>query len=109
MTIRISALYANRPGSRFDGDYYINQHEPLASKLLAPHGLEGVSTVFGVAALDGGEPPFWAISEMLFASRAAFDAAMAACGEALFADIPNYTDVTPVLQVSSAENPANHI
>jgi hypothetical protein len=37
---------------------------------------------------------------MHFASRAAFDAAIAAAGDALFADIPNYTDATPILQVS---------
>jgi hypothetical protein len=37
---------------------------------------------------------------MHFTSRTAFDAGIAAEGAALFADIPNYTDVTPILQVS---------
>jgi uncharacterized protein (TIGR02118 family) len=100
MTIRISALYPNHPGSRFDADYYIARHEPFARDLLADHGLVAVHTMIGLAAMDGGSPPFWAISEMVFTSRAAFDAAMAACGAALVADIPNYTDATPVLQIS---------
>lgn len=98
--IRISAIYPNEEGSRFDGPYYTANHEPFARRLLAPLGLAGLSTLLGEAALDGGPPPFWAIAELHFATREAFDAAIAAVGEALFADIPNYTNVTPVLQVS---------
>ncbi len=99
--IRISALYPNEAGSRFDADYYCDRHEPFASGLLGPHGLVEVRTARGVASLDGTPPAFWAISEMIFESRAHFDDAMAQCGEKLFADISNYTTVTPVLQISS--------
>ena len=99
--IRITALYPNAAGSRFDGAYYTGQHTAFARGLLEPGGLLGLSTSLGVAALDGGAPAFWAISEMQFTSREAFDSAMAACGEQLFADLPNYTDVAPVLQISN--------
>jgi uncharacterized protein (TIGR02118 family) len=102
--IRIAAIYPNTAGSRFDGAYYTGQHTAFARELLDPHGLMAISTSLGHAALDGGAPPFWAYSEMAFPSRQAFDAAIAACGAALFADIPNYTDVTPVLQECSASN-----
>ncbi|VWX47303.1 EthD family reductase [Novosphingobium sp. 9U] len=98
--IRISAVYANEHGSRFDTQYYQHRHEPFATDLLTPHGLLGLRTTLGEAALDGAAPPFWAISELLFASREVFDAALSHCGEALFADIINYTDVAPTLQVS---------
>lgn len=104
-TTTISAVYPNTPGSRFDAAWYVDRHTPFATGLLAPLGLQRLTTTLGLAGLDGGEPPYWAISEMVFASRAQFDAAMAACGEQLFADIPNYTTVTPVLQVSQ---PAGH-
>jgi len=99
--IRIAALYPNTEGSRFDGSYYTGQHTAFARGLLDPHGLQAISTSLGIASMDGGPPPFWAISEMQFASREAFDAAMAACGEQLFADLPNYTDVAPILQTCS--------
>lgn len=99
-TTTISAVYPNTPGSRFDADWYVDRHTPFAVGLLSPLGLQRLTTSLGVAGLAGDAPPFWAISEMVFASRADFDAAMAACGERLFADIPNYTTVTPVLQVS---------
>lgn len=104
--IRIAALYPNVDGSHFDGSYYAGPHTALARKLLAPQGLVGISTTLGLAALDGSPPPFWAISEMHFTSREAFDAAMAMCGERLFADMPNYTDVTPVLQVCASVDDA---
>jgi len=39
---------------------------------------------------------------MHFPTREAFDSAMDAAGEALFADLPNYTDTAPVLQIASA-------
>lgn len=99
--IRILAVYPNDAGSRFDGDYYRHRHAPFACRLLAPFGLDSVRTVLGEAALDGTSPAYWAVSEMLFATRAAFDEAMAQCGAALFADLPNYTTVTPVLQVGT--------
>ena len=99
--IRISAVYANTPGSRFDGAYYCGMHAALATRLLGPHGLQSIRITLGTEGLDGAPPPFWAISEMLFDSREAFDAALAIGGGALFADTPNYTNVDPVLQLST--------
>jgi uncharacterized protein (TIGR02118 family) len=100
MVVRVSAIYPNSAGSHFDGGYYIGTHTRFATLLLSKHGLTDIRSTLGIAALDGAAPPYWAISEMLFESRAAFDAAMAACGAALFADAANYTDVVPILQIS---------
>ncbi|WP_077145591.1 EthD family reductase [Sphingopyxis sp. KK2] len=96
----ITAIYPNDPESRFDAGYYLTSHAETARALLSPHGLTAIRTTIGTAALDGSPPPYWAVSEMHFTSRADFDAAIAANGDALFADIPNYTNVTPILQVS---------
>lgn len=96
----ITAIYPNDPDSRFDSGYYLTSHTARAKALLSPHGLQAIRTTIGIAGLDGSPPPFWAVSEMHFTSRADFDAAITAGGDALFADIPNYTDVTPTLQVS---------
>ena len=99
--LRVSALYPNQPGSRFDSAYYLGSHTELAMRLLGPHGLSAIRVTIGEASLDGSPPSFWAISEMHFADRSAFDSAMATCGAALFEDASNYTDVSPILQVSS--------
>lgn len=99
--ICVLAIYPNRAGSRFDRAYYADRHAAFARGLLAPYGLAGLRITLGETALDGGPPPFWAVSEMHFPDRAAFDAAMAACGAALFADAVHYTDVEPVLQLAT--------
>ena len=100
--VRVVAIYPNREGSRFDAAYYRDSHAPLAQRLQIPHGLLGLRLSEGLAALDGTPPAFWMLSEMRFASRDGFDAAMAEWGAALFADTPNYTDVEPVLQLCAA-------
>jgi uncharacterized protein (TIGR02118 family) len=99
--LRVSAVYPNNDGSHFDGEYYVRRHAPFARSLLDPLGLAGLRVTLGQAALDGAHPSYWAISELIFDDRAAFDAAMARCSEALFADAPNFTNVAPVLQVST--------
>lgn len=98
--LRVSAVYPNILGSRFDGGHYLGAHAALAERLLQPHGLRELRATLGVEGLNGGPPAYWAISEMLFGSRAEFDAAMAMCGQALFDDAKNYTNVDPVLQIS---------
>ena len=32
--IKLSILYPNKPGTRFDIDYYVGTHMPLAMRLL---------------------------------------------------------------------------
>lgn len=97
--IYVLALYPNHSGSRFDVAYYRDRHTPMAQGLLATHGLTGLRLTEGVAALDGAPPAFWMVSEMRFATRDGFERGMAARGAALLGDTPNFTDVTPVLQI----------
>ena len=54
----------------------------------------------GIGAVDGSAAPFRIISEMLFRGRPAFETAMEIVGARLLADLPNYTDLTPILQFS---------
>ena len=98
--ICVSALYPNTRGSRFDETYYTTRHTEFAARLLTPHGLLALRIAVGLHDLAGGPPAFWAVSEMHFSSREAFDEAIEQCGAALFEDAKNYTDVNPVLQVS---------
>ncbi|NWK95916.1 EthD family reductase [Sphingobium lactosutens] len=99
--LRVSAIYPNIPGSHFDGDDYVGRHAPFARDLLSPHGLRDLRITLGIAALDGTPPPYWALSELLFGDRDSFDRAMECCGAALMGDAPHYTNVDPVLQISS--------
>ena len=98
--IKVSIFYPNEPGSRFDVDYYINSHMPLACRLLGP-AIKGVSVDIGVSGeTPDAPPPFAAICEFTCESTQAFvEAFLPAAGE-LQGDIPNYTGIKPVIQFS---------
>ena len=98
--IRVTFLYPNKPGSRFNADYYIDVHMPLAIKLLGS-ALKGVSAEIGLSAAMPDQPaPNAAIATFDFESVQAFTAAVMPHYLELQSDIPNYTDIEPVVQIS---------
>ena len=74
---RISILYPNNPNHRFDMDYYLATHIPLAVKRLsAQPGYKGVSVERGVAGgAPGSEPAYAVTCHFLFDSAESFMAA----------------------------------
>jgi uncharacterized protein (TIGR02118 family) len=98
--IKVSVLYPNKPGSRFDANYYLNVHMPLAAKLLGT----AVKAVTAEIGISGGMPdqsaPYAAIAGFTCETVQAFTDAFLPNAVALQGDIPNYTDIAPVLQVS---------
>ena len=90
--IRLSVFYPSGEGSTFDHDYYRDHHVPLAVKTW---GLSGAEIDKGV---DG---PYVAAVHFRFDSAEALGAAMGNPGTAdVLADVPNYTNITPVMQTS---------
>lgn len=100
--IKVSALYPNGKDVRFDMKYYIEKHIPLSVKLLSTHqSYHGVSVERGLSGIaPAEEPPYLALAHYFFGSAEGFQSAIAAEGEALLADVPNYTDIHPVFQIS---------
>jgi uncharacterized protein (TIGR02118 family) len=90
--IRYSVLYPGGDGATFDHDYYRDHHIPLA--LTTWHPVE--------ASIDKGiDGPYVAAVHFTFASMEAMQAAVAREGTAAIrADVRNYTNITPVRQVS---------
>ena len=98
--ITVTFLYPNKPGTRFDADYYIDVHMPLAIRLLGP-ALKAVTAEIGTsAAMPDQPPPFFAMATFSFESVQAFTQAVMPHYMELQSDIPNYTDVEPVVQIS---------
>ena len=64
-------------------------------------GLKGARVLKGTA---GGTPgsvaPYRVMVVVDFESAEAFQAAVGAHGDEIFGDIPNFTNITPVLQIS---------
>jgi uncharacterized protein (TIGR02118 family) len=90
--IRVTVMYPKTEGATFDHDYYRDSHVPLA---LRTWGLESAEIEKGI---DG---PNVAAVAFVFDSMEALGAALGGEGTAAVnADIPNYTTITPVIQIS---------
>jgi uncharacterized protein (TIGR02118 family) len=99
--VRISILYPNSSGSRFDFDYYVQRHMPRSIELLSAHpGFRGVSVERGLAGPADAPPAYSAMCHFSFDSLEAFMAAFTPHMAELQGDIPNYTNVAPVIQVN---------
>ncbi len=100
--VRISILYPNTKGSRFDIAYYTKKHMPRSIELLSAHpGFRGVSVEKGVSGPEpNSAPAYSAMCHFLFESAEAFMAAFLPHAPELQGDIPNYTDVSPLIQIN---------
>lgn len=99
---RISILYPNTDGKRFDMDYYVNVHMPMSIDLLSQNNtMRSVSVERGMAGQHPGEPPAYiAMCHFLFDTLDDFLAAFMPHASILQGDMPNYTDIEPVIQVN---------
>jgi uncharacterized protein (TIGR02118 family) len=98
--IKVSVMYPYRPGAKFDMDYYCDSHMPLVQRVLRP-AIKGLAVDKGLAGgALGSTPAYVAVGHLLFDSVEEFQAAFAANGNTILADIPTYTDIEPVLQIS---------
>lgn len=98
--IKISILYPNT--GKFDMDYYLNIHMPRSIELLSMgKGYRGVSVERGLGgASPGSAPPHVAMCHYLFDTADDFMAAFMPHAAELQGDIPNYTGIAPVIQIS---------
>jgi uncharacterized protein (TIGR02118 family) len=97
--IKVSVLYPNGPGKRFDIDYYCRVHMPMVQERLGP-ALQRIAVERGLTGGEAGSsPPFLACGHLYFETVEAFQKAFAPQAGPILADIPNYTDATPVIQI----------
>jgi uncharacterized protein (TIGR02118 family) len=98
---RITVLYANEPGKKFDHDYYKNKHMKLVTERLKAFGLIRTEVDKGVAGGAPGAPaPYVAIGHVYFPSLEGFQKGMGQHGKEIMADVPNYTNIPPQIQIS---------
>ena len=101
--IKVAICYPTVEGKTFDMDYYSNEHMPLAAKLFGD-SLKAMSIDKG---LDSGTPdmsvPYLAIGHFYFETIAASQNSMGTHSETLRPDVPNYTNIQPVIQISEVQ------
>lgn len=98
--ITVSVCYPKNATSRFDFDYYLKRHIPLVVSRWAGMGLAKAELLKGSAALDGGGPGFELIGLLSFDSIESMRSALEVHGNEIIADIPNFTNVQPLIQVN---------
>lgn len=93
-------MYPNTKGARFDMDYYLSVHIPLAKKLFGS-ALKEVTIERGVnAGPPDTQPQYLVTARMVFDSVEAFYAAFMPHMVTLRSDVPKYTDIMPLIQIS---------
>jgi uncharacterized protein (TIGR02118 family) len=99
---KILIAYPAGEAGFFDLDYYVNVHMPRSIELLSQHpGFRSVSVNRGVQGAEPGIPPhFLALCEFVFDSADDFLEAFLPHATELQGDMPNYTDVVPVIQIN---------
>jgi uncharacterized protein (TIGR02118 family) len=99
--ISLTVLYPKTADSQFDADYYFDKHLPLVRERLTSLGLTGIDAEQGLAGAAPDSPPSYAvIARLNFGSIEELQNALAVHGPELIGDIPNFTDVQPLMQVS---------
>ena len=98
--VKVSVLYPNDEGKNFDMNYYLETHIPLVRKLLGTsctnalvdHGLAGGT--------PGSKAPYIAIGHLYFNAIDDFMSSFGPNADAIVSDIPNYTNISPVIQIN---------
>jgi len=97
--IKVSVLYPNSAGARFDMAYYTSKHMPMVQRLVTT--CKGIAAEKGVAGgTPGSQPTYIAMGHLLFDSVQAFQSGFGPHSEEILGDIPNYTNTQPVIQIS---------
>ena len=108
--IRVTALWPRTNDSHFDMEYYLTKHVPMTKARLKSAGFTVVAEVDeGLGSLTPGEPPAYAaIGTLLFETMEDLQKGLAAHAAEILADVPNFTDVQPVVVIGSVVLGAIH-
>jgi uncharacterized protein (TIGR02118 family) len=99
--IRVTVLYPNESGKKFDHDYYKNKHMTLVAERLKSFGLIRYEVDKGVAGGAPGAPaPFVGACHLYFNALGDFQKGIGAHSKEIMGDIPNYTNIQPQIQIS---------
>ncbi|WP_190808594.1 EthD family reductase [Flagellimonas sp. S3867] len=98
--VKVTILYPNSDGKTFNMDYYSNKHMPMVADLMGD-ALKHYAIDKGIGGRTPDEPiPYLAIGYLYFDELSAYQNAFGPNAEKIVGDIPNYTNIQPVIQIS---------
>lgn len=101
--ISLTVLYPKTADSHFNMDYYLSHHTPLVKERLTPIGLISIDLRAGIAGGAPDSPPTYSmVANLNFGTVEELQNALATHGAELIGDIPNFTNVQPVMQIGQS-------
>jgi uncharacterized protein (TIGR02118 family) len=98
--IRVTVCYPATSGARFDLDYYLTKHMPMVQDRLKKFGMIDYSVSKGLGGFAPGSPAeFMVTAQLNVDTMENLQAGMASESAGIMADIPNYTDIAPKIQI----------
>ena len=98
--IKVSVMYPYSAGARFDHAYYRDKHMPLVQARMGA-ACKFYTVDKGLAGGTPDSPPTYVGMCHIFCETVeAFQGGFGPHAAEILADIPNYTDLQPVLQIS---------
>ena len=101
--VKVGIYYPNGEGNTFDMDYYSNKHMPMAASFFGD-ALKAMAIDKGIGGGAPGEASTYvAIGYFYFENMSTCQAEMGKHSEKLRADVPNYTNIRPLIQISEVQ------
>ena len=98
--IKVSIMYPYAEGKTFNMDYYETKHMPMVAGYLGENLIK-YTIEKGVSSGIPSQPlPYMAIGIFYVKSLSDYQAAVGPHRDAIRADFPNYTNISPVILVS---------
>lgn len=98
--IKVSVMYPNTPGARFDHEYYRSKHMPLVKARMGAACKSYTVDKGLVGGAPGAAATYIAMGHLFCDSVEAFQGGFGPHAQEIMGDIANYTDVAPVIQIS---------
>ena len=98
--IKLCIQYPAANSTFFDFDYYLNEHLPMAEKLLRDFGLQSFEVQRCTTTIAGDDPELLCITQLEFSSLEELREGMQEHNDELSADFSRYTDSEPVATVT---------
>jgi uncharacterized protein (TIGR02118 family) len=101
--IKVSVLYPAGEGKTFNWEYYTSKHVPMVKSLLG-NSVKSITIDKGISGRTPDSPATYvAMFHMYFETVAAYQNAFGPNADKIRSDIPNYTNIQPVVQISEVQ------
>jgi uncharacterized protein (TIGR02118 family) len=91
---RVTVAYPNKTDAKFDFDYYMKKHIPMVAGLVG----KSIEVRRGISSVTGSPAAFVCLATIPIDSVTKFQALLSQHGTEILADIPNYTNIEPIIQ-----------